>query len=107
MSEMSKTLTKADLTRYLFSKLGLSSMQDAKKFVRQVFEAICFALEQGEDVKLSGFGKFCLREKGERPGRNPKTRKSAPISARRVVTFRPSQRLKQTVKHVRKVKEKD
>jgi integration host factor subunit alpha len=61
------------------------------------FEKIRLALENGEQVKLSGFGNFDLREKKQRPGRNPKTGEEIPISARRVVTFRPGQKLKAKV----------
>jgi integration host factor subunit alpha len=89
-----KTLTKADLSEYLFSKIGLLSKQNSKKLVDQIFEEICLALENGYEVKLSGFGKFCLREKNERPGRNPRTNEQFPVSARRVVTFKPCQKFK-------------
>ena len=61
------------------------------------FDEIRTALESGNQVKISGFGNFDLRDKSERPGRNPKTGEEIPISARRVVTFRPGQKLKQRV----------
>ncbi|MFD1006724.1 integration host factor subunit alpha [Oceanisphaera ostreae] len=89
-------LTKADLAEHLFSELGLTK-RDAKNMVEAFFEEIRVALEQGEQVKISGFGNFELRNKGERPGRNPKTGEDIPISARRVVTFKPGQKLKARV----------
>ena len=70
---------------------------EAKEFVDAYFEIIREALEVGENVKLSGFGNFQLREKNQRPGRNPKTGEEIPISARRVVTFRPGQKLRARV----------
>ncbi len=89
-------LTKADLAERLFEELGLNK-REAKELVEQFFEEIRQALESGESVKLSGFGNFQLRSKNERPGRNPKTGEEIPISARRVVTFRPGQKLKARV----------
>lgn len=89
-------LTKADLAERLFEELGLNK-REAKELVEVFFEEIRLALESGEQVKLSGFGNFDLRDKNERPGRNPKTGKEIPISARRVVTFRPGQKLKARV----------
>ena len=89
-------LTKASLAEMLFDELGLNK-REAKEFVEQFFEEVRVALEKGEDVKLSGFGNFILRSKNERPGRNPKTGEEIPISARRVVTFRPGQKLKARV----------
>ena len=89
-------LTKADLAATLFDEVGLNK-REAKEFVDAWFEAIRRALESGENVKLSGFGNFQLREKGQRPGRNPKTGEEIPISARRVVTFRPGQKLRARV----------
>jgi integration host factor subunit alpha len=65
--------------------------------VEAFFEEICLALESGDEVKLSGFGNFDLREKSQRPGRNPKTGESIPITARRVVTFHASAKLKTAV----------
>lgn len=84
-------LTKADIAEHLFEKLGINK-KDAKDLVEAFFEEIRSALEKGEQVKLSGFGNFDLRDKKERPGRNPKTGEDIPISARRVVTFRPGDR---------------
>ena len=90
------SLTKADMANRLFNEVGLNK-REAKEFVDAYFETIRQALESGENVKLSGFGNFQLREKNQRPGRNPKTGEEIPISARRVVTFRPGQKLKQRV----------
>ena len=90
------TLTKAELSDILFEKIGLNK-SEAKEFVEIFFEEIRRCLEKGEDVKLSGFGNFQLRDKTQRPGRNPKTGEAIPISARRVVTFHPSQKFKQRV----------
>lgn len=89
-------LTKAELAERLFDELGLNK-REAKDLVESFFEEIREALEGGQQVKLSGFGNFTLREKSERPGRNPKTGEEIPISARRVVTFRPGQKLKARV----------
>lgn len=89
-------LTKAEVAEHLFEKVGLSK-RDAKEMVEIFFEEIRETLESGEQVKLSGFGNFDLREKSERPGRNPKTGEDIPISARKVVTFRPGQKLKSRV----------
>lgn len=92
------TLTKADMVENLFNELGLNK-REAKELVEMFFEEIRIALEAGEHVKLSGFGNFMLRDKKQRPGRNPKTGKPIPVSARRVVTFRPGQKLKQRVEN--------
>ena len=89
-------LTKADIADRLFNEVGLNK-REAKEFVDAYFEIIREALETGENVKLSGFGNFQLREKNQRPGRNPKTGEEIPISARRVVTFRPGQKLRARV----------
>ena len=89
-------LTKAEVAEHLFEKVGLSK-RDAKDMVEVFFEEIRETLESGEQVKLSGFGNFDLRVKSERPGRNPKTGEDIPISARKVVTFRPGQKLKSRV----------
>jgi integration host factor subunit alpha len=90
------SLTKADIADRLFDEVGLNK-REAKEFVDAYFEMIRGALERGENVKLSGFGNFQLREKNQRPGRNPKTGEEIPISARRVVTFRPGQKLRARV----------
>ena len=89
-------LTKADMAEKLFEELGLNK-REAKELVEHFFEEIRVALENGRQAKLSGFGNFDLREKNERPGRNPKTGEEIPISARRVVTFRSGQKLKARV----------
>ncbi len=89
-------LTKADLVKHLFSVVGLNQ-REAKDFSEDFFEEIRIALESGWQVKLSGFGNFCLRDKKQRPGRNPKTGEEIPVSARRVVTFKASQKLKSLV----------
>jgi integration host factor subunit alpha len=89
-------LTKADMAEELFDELGLNK-REAKEMVEMFFEKVRAAMEDGEQVKLSGFGNFDLREKKERPGRNPKTGEEIPICARRVVTFRPGQKLKTRV----------
>jgi integration host factor subunit alpha len=87
------TLTKADLADLLFEQVGLNK-REAKDMVEAFFEELRTALEKGDSVKLSGFGNFELRKKSERPGRNPKTGEEIPITARRVVTFHASQKLK-------------
>ena len=89
-------VTKADMAEMLFTKLGMNK-KAAKDMVEIFFEEIRQSLEEGEQVKLSGFGNFDLRVKNERPGRNPKTGEDIPISSRRVVTFRPGQKLKARV----------
>lgn len=89
-------LTKAEMADQLFEQLGLNK-REAKEIVEMFFEQVRLALEAGAQVKLSGFGNFDLREKKQRPGRNPKTGEEIPISARRVVTFRPGQKLKARV----------
>jgi len=85
-------LTKAEMAEKLFDELGL-----AKEVVELFFEEVRLSLEGNEQVKLSGFGNFDLRDKSQRPGRNPKTGEEIPITARRVVTFRPGQKLKAKV----------
>ena len=90
------TVTKADLADRLYDELGLNK-RESKEFVELFFEKMRQSLESGESVKLSGFGNFDLRKKTPRPGRNPKTGEEIPISARRVVTFRPSLKLKERV----------
>jgi len=89
-------LTKADIAETLFQELGLNK-REAKEIVECFFEEIRMALERGEQVKLSGFGNFDLRDKNQRPGRNPKTGEEIPITARRVVTFKAGQKLKARV----------
>ena len=92
----SMALTKADMAESLFDELGLNK-REARELVDLFFEDLRGALGSGEQVKLSGFGNFDLRDKNQRPGRNPKTGEEIPISARRVVTFRPGQKLKARV----------
>jgi integration host factor subunit alpha len=87
------SLTKAELAELLFEQVGLNK-REAKDMVETFFDEIRNALERGESVKLSGFGNFQLRDKPQRPGRNPKTGEEIPITARRVVTFHASQKLK-------------
>ncbi len=89
-------LTRAEMSERLFEELGLNR-REAREIVESFFEEISQCLAENEPVKLSGFGNFELRDKAERPGRNPKTRQNIPISPRRVVTFRPSQKLKAKV----------
>jgi integration host factor subunit alpha len=91
-------LTKADLAEMLFDELGLNK-REAKEIVEMFYSEICKALENNDQVKLSGFGNFELRDKSSRPGRNPKTGEEIPISARRVVTFKPGQKLKARVEN--------
>ena len=83
------TVTRADLSEAVLREIGLSRRESAE-FVASIIDAIADRLEAGEAVKISGFGTFTLRDKGERLGRNPKTGEPAPISARRVVVFKPS-----------------
>jgi integration host factor subunit alpha len=90
------TITKADLATLLHENLGVNK-REAAEIVMAFFEEISAGLEQGETVKLSGFGVFCLRNKNSRPGRNPKTGEMIPVSARRVVMFHPSHILKALV----------
>ena len=93
------TLTKAELAELLFEQVGLNK-REAKDMVETFFDEIRNALERGESVKLSGFGNFQLRDKPQRPGRNPKTGEEIPISARRVVTFHASQKLKAQIEGI-------
>lgn len=89
-------LTKAELAENLFNVLGINK-REAKDLVEIFFEEIRLLLEQGQQIRLSGFGNFNLRDKRERPGRNPKTGRDVPITPRRVVTFRAGQKLKARV----------
>ena len=89
-------LTKSEMAERLYEELGLNK-REAKEIVELFFEEVRACLEANEQVKLSGFGNFDLRDKSQRPGRNPKTGEEIPISARRVVTFRPGQKLKARV----------
>ena len=87
------TITKIDITENLIEKYQLPK-NEAKKVVENFFEEVRISLESGHDVKLSGFGNFELRNKASRPGRNPKTGDVVAVSARRVVTFKPGQKLR-------------
>lgn len=89
-------LSKAILSEALCSEVILNK-QDAKDLVDHFFEEVRLALENAHNVKLSGFGNFTLRDKPQRPGRNPKTGESIPVLARRVVTFKPGLKLKTRV----------
>jgi integration host factor subunit alpha len=99
-------LTKAELADLLFENVGLNK-REAKDMVESFYEEVRTALQNGEGVKLSGFGNFQLRAKPQRPGRNPKTGEEIPITARRVVTFHASQKLKALVEKNYHGKQKD
>ena len=90
------TLTKAELAELLFDRIGLNK-RESKDIVEAFFDLLHEALVKGQEVKLSGFGNFTIREKGSRPGRNPRTGESVPIKARNVVTFHSSHKLKAIV----------
>lgn len=90
------TLTRADLAETINRKMGLSRAESLD-LVEAVLEKMSKALEAGENVKISGFGTFVLRDKRERVGRNPKTGVEVPITPRRVLTFRASQLLKEKI----------
>ncbi len=90
------TLTRADLAESLHRKVGLSRAESAD-LVEQVLGHMSDALAKGENVKISGFGTFVLRDKGERIGRNPKTGIEVPIAPRRVLTFRASQMMRDRI----------
>ncbi|MBF0381307.1 MAG: integration host factor subunit alpha [Magnetococcales bacterium] len=89
-------MTKVEIVEIVRSKIGVST-KDAAVLVESLFEMIRVSLEKGEDVKLPGFGNFRIRNKRERIGRNPKTGATMPITARKIVTFKPSQILKDRV----------
>ncbi len=92
-------MTKADIIEKLYTKLGISK-KDSSEIVEVVFATIKSTLERGEEIKISGFGKFIVRDKKPRVGRNPQTGREIEISARRVLTFRPSQVLKSSLNHL-------
>jgi len=96
MENTPTTITKIELSEAIFDHVGLNK-REAKEMIDAFFENIAQHLERGVDVKISGFGNFQLRNKTARPGRNPKTGQEIPISARRVVTFHASQKLKDTI----------
>jgi integration host factor subunit alpha len=89
----SMTLTKADIAQTLSDTFGFNK-RESKEIVEQFYDQISEVLVSGEQIKLSGFGNFELRDKSSRPGRNPRTGEDVPISARRVVTFKPGQKLR-------------
>lgn len=89
-----RTLTRANLSEAVYRKVGLSRTESAQ-LVELVLDEITTALENGDTVKLSSFGSFQVRDKGQRLGRNPKTGVEVPIEPRRVMVFKPSQVLKQ------------
>lgn len=91
-----ETLTKVALAKYLHDIVGINK-REAKDVIELFFEKIRLALESGIEVKIAGFGHFRLRDKKERPGCNPKTKKKIPVSARRSISFKPSQNLKNLV----------
>ena len=93
---MSMTITKAELTTLLNERDGLNRVE-SKEIVQAFFDELVIALESGDSVKLSGFGNFTLRDKPSRPGRNPKTGEVIPVTARRVVTFHASTKLRKAV----------
>jgi integration host factor subunit alpha len=93
---LSGTLTRADLADVVHRKLGLSRAESAS-FVERVLHHMCHDLSEGANVKISGFGSFILRDKGQRVGRNPKTGVEVPIAPRRVMTFRASQILRDRI----------
>ena len=95
------TLTKSDIVEDLNNKIGLNK-REAKELVDSVFETIKQTLINGEEVKVSGFGNFQLKDKPSRPGRNPRTGEDVEITARRVVTFKSGQKLKEKVKSIDK-----
>lgn len=90
------TLTRADLADVVHREIGLSRSESAS-IVERILHHMCHALSDGQNVKISGFGSFLLRDKGERVGRNPKTGVEVPIAPRRVMTFRASQILRDRI----------
>ena len=90
------TLTRADLTEKLHRQIGLSRA-DSSQLVEEILESMSAALSEGQNVKISGFGSFVLRDKSGRIGRNPKTGVEVPIAPRRVLTFRPSQTMRDSI----------
>ena len=91
------TLTKSDIVEDLNNEIGLNK-REAKELVDMLFDDIKSLLSEGHNIKLSGFGNFQLRDKSSRPGRNPRTGEDVEITARRVVTFKSGQKLKESVK---------
>ena len=99
MTEQAGTLTRAELAEVIGSKTGFSHTESLW-LIDRVLRLMSEALRRGENVKLSGFGTFVLRDKAERMGRNPKTGREVPITSRRVLTFRASQRLRDRIAQV-------
>lgn len=99
-----RTLTRADLSEALYQEIGLSRHESAE-LVETILAEVSKALLSGENVKISSFGSFMLRDKSARIGRNPKTGEEVPIAPRRVLTFRPSQVLKQQINNMLKAAE--
>ena len=91
------TMTKADIVESIYEKVGGFSKKEAAEIIETVFDTIKETLERGEKIKISGFGNFVVREKKSRIGRNPQTGDEITISARRVLTFKPSQVLKSSL----------
>ncbi len=94
--EPAGTLTRADLAEGLHKQVGLSRAESSQ-VVEQILRHLCEALSQGDNVKISGFGTFMVRDKGQRIGRNPKTGEEVPIAPRRVLTFRASQMMRDRI----------
>ncbi len=94
--EATGTLTRADLADEMHREIGLSRA-DSARIIEQLLTHMCEALSNGQNVKISGFGSFVLRDKGERVGRNPKTGVEVPIAPRRVLTFRASQMMRDRI----------
>ena len=90
------TLTRADLADVVHREIGLSRSESAG-IVERILHHMCHSLSMGKNVKISGFGSFILRDKGERVGRNPKTGVEVPIAPRRVLTFRASQIMRERI----------
>lgn len=91
------TMTKADIVEQVYERLGAFSKKESADIVEMVFESIKETLETGEKIKISGFGNFVVRQKKERTGRNPQTGEEIRIAPRKVLTFKPSQVLKNAI----------
>jgi len=94
---MGKTLTRTDIAKYWSEWMGLNRVE-SRRVLEDFLEQVSEALQEGDNVKLWGFGNFILRDKAQRPGRNPRNNEAAVISARRVVTFRAGQTLRKRIK---------
>lgn len=95
--EEQRTMTKADIIERIYERVGGLSKKEASQIVETIFDLMKSTLEAGDKIKLSGFGNFVVRDKNSRIGRNPQTGNEITISARRVLTFKPSQVLKNTL----------